>query len=448
MTRLVFQQFYLDCLSHASYLVGDRHTGRAVVVDPQRDIGGYLEAAQGLKIERVIETHVHADFVSGHLELAEATGAKISYGSKAQVDFPIEPLDDGARISLGEVELEIMHTPGHTPESLCVVIREHPDAPPYGVLTGDTLFIGDVGRPDLLGANGWSAEDLARALYRSTRERLLTLPDATRVFPAHGAGSACGKSLSTETSSTIGEQRTANYALAPMSEDEFVHAVCQGQTIAPMYFAFASHRNRENRPTFDESLPVPIVDSLAGVTVLDTRDPDDFSRGHVACAINVALDGRFADLTGQVLRFDEPIVLVCEPGRAEEARNRLARIGFDQVLGQWDQPGAVATWRLSPEEVEGSTARLLDVRGPGEIETAGAIPGAVLIPLPELVNRLGELDPDAPTIVYCAGGVRSSVAASVLRANGFTDVADLAGGFAAWLESRGEQPTTCMSESA
>lgn len=440
MTRLVFQQFYLDCLSHASYLIGDRRTGRAVVVDPQRDIGGYLDAARdaGLRIERVIETHVHADFLSGHLELAEAAGARISYGAAAQVDFPIEPLDDGARLSLGEVDLEIMHTPGHTPESICVVVREHPDEPPFGVLTGDTLFIGDVGRPDLLGANGWSAEDLARALYRSTRERLLTLPDATRVFPAHGAGSACGKNLSTETSSTIGAQRTANYALAPMSEDEFVHAVCDGQTIAPMYFAFASHRNRENRPTFDESLPVPVVDSLAGVTVLDTRHPDDFARGHVAGAINVGLDGRFADLTGQVLRFDEPIVLVCEAGRAEEARNRLARIGFDRVLGRWDQPGDVTTRRLSPAEVERATARVVDVRAAGEVESAGAIAGALHIPLPELLKRLDELAPAEPTVVYCAGGSRSSVAASVLRANGFTDVADLAGGFTAWLDARVE----------
>ncbi|SDH83138.1 Glyoxylase, beta-lactamase superfamily II [Actinokineospora alba] len=440
MTRLVFQQFYLDCLSHASYLVGDRHTGRAVVVDPQRDIGGYLDAARdaGLLIERVIETHVHADFLSGHLELAEATGARISYGSAAQVDFPIDPLDDGTRVSLGGVDLEIMHTPGHTPESICVVVREHPDAAPYGVLTGDTLFIGDVGRPDLLGANGWSAEDLARALYRSTRERLLTLPDATRVFPAHGAGSACGKSLSTETSSTIGEQRTANYALAPMSEDEFVHAVCDGQSIAPMYFAFASHRNRENRPTFHEDLPVPIVDSLDGVTVLDTRDPDDFARGHVAGAINVGLDGRFADLTGQVLRFDAPIVLVCEPGRAEEARNRLARIGFDRVLGRWDKPGDVTTRRLSPSDLESTTARLVDVRAAGEVESAGTIPGALHVPLTELLKRLDELDPAEPTVVYCAGGFRSSVAASVLRANGFTDVADLAGGYNAWRDARVE----------
>ncbi|MGH3864126.1 MBL fold metallo-hydrolase [Actinokineospora sp.] len=438
MTRLVFQQFYLDCLSHASYLIGDRHSGRAVVVDPQRDIGGYLEAAKGLRIERVIETHVHADFLSGHLELAEATGATISYGSAAKVDFPIEPLDDGARISLGKVELEIMHTPGHTPESICVVVREHPDEPPYGVLTGDTLFIGDVGRPDLLGANGWSAEDLARALYRSTRERLLTLPDATRVFPAHGAGSACGKSLSTDTTSTIGAQRATNYALAPMSEDEFVHAVCDGQSIAPMYFAFASHRNRENRPTFDETLPVPVVDTLDGVIVLDTRDPDDFARGHVAGAINVGLDGRFADLTGQVLRFDEPIVLVSEPGRAEEARNRLARIGFDRVLGRWDQPGDVTTRRVSPSELLRTTARVVDVRAAGEVESAGAIPRAVHIPLPELVKRLDELDPAEPTVVYCAGGFRSSVAASVLRANGFTDVADLAGGFTAWLDAQVE----------
>ncbi|CRK56034.1 Metallo-beta-lactamase family protein [Alloactinosynnema sp. L-07] len=439
MDNLVFQQYYLDCLSHASYLVGDRGTGRAVVVDPQRDIGGYLADADawGLKIELVVETHVHADFLSGHLELAEATGARIAYGAAAQVDFEIDRLTDGARLSLGEVELEIRHTPGHTPESICVVIREHArDAVPYGVLTGDTLFIGDVGRPDLLGAVGWSADQLARALFRSTRQRLLTLPDATRVFPAHGAGSACGKNLSSETTSTIGEQRATNYALAPMSEDDFVRAVCEGQTLAPMYFAYASHRNREARPTLHETDPVPALDALpAGVTVLDTRDPDAFAAGHLPGAINVGLGGRFAELVGQVLRAEDPIVLVCADGHAVEARNRLARIGFDQVVGEFTgSAGRLRARRVTAEELSTLDVRLVDVRGRGEVEVSGTISGALLLPLPELISRLDELDPVLPTVVFCAGGYRSSVAASVLRARGFADVADLSGGFSAWLD--------------
>ncbi|MCP9956200.1 MBL fold metallo-hydrolase [Streptomyces sudanensis] len=340
---LVFVRFYLDCLSHASYLVGDRTTGRAVVVDPRRDVNDYLSTAErhGLTIERVIETHVHADFLSGHLELAERTGARISYGSAAALDFDTDPLDDGEHLSLGEVDLEVLHTPGHTPESICLVVREHAgDAVPYGVLTGDTLFIGDVGRPDLLAARGRSAEDMARALYRSTRERLLTLPDDTRVHPAHGAGSACGKNLSTEPSSTIGEQRRGNHALADMTEDEFVSLVTGGQPAAPAYFAFTSERNRQARPLFDEDAPVPALTPAAflearagGATVLDTRDPEAFASAHLPGAVNVPLGGRFAELAGQVLDARSRIVLCGAPDTAREARNRLARIGFDHVLG-------------------------------------------------------------------------------------------------------------------
>ena len=344
---LLFKQYYLGCLSQASYLVGDRRSGRAVVVDPQRDIAQYLAdaAAEGVVIERVIETHVHADFLSGHLELAAATGARIAFGAAAQVEFPIDRLDDGERLSLGEVELEIRHTPGHTPESICIVIHAG-EQEPYGVLTGDTLFIGDVGRPDLLGAAGWAADDLARALYRATRTQLLTLPDATRVFPAHGAGSACGKSLSTETSSTIGEQRRTNYALAPMSEDAFVAAVCEGQSTAPSYFAHASQANRRAHPFLDETSPVAVLaDVPDGAVVIDTRDPRDFAAGHLDGAINVGLAGRFAEMAGEVVAADRDIVLVAEPDTATEARNRLARIGFDRVIGYL--PASTSLWTAS-----------------------------------------------------------------------------------------------------
>ncbi|GAA2966377.1 MBL fold metallo-hydrolase [Actinokineospora diospyrosa] len=438
-SNLVFAQYYTECLSQASYLVGDRRGRRAAVIDPRRDIGTYLADAKalGLRIEWVLETHVHADFLSGHLELAEATGAVIGYGSAAELDFPVHRLVDRRRISLGEVDLEVLHTPGHTPESICLVLREHADDEvPYGVLTGDTLFLGDVGRPDLLSSNGWSARELASALYRSTR-RLLELPDETRVFPGHGAGSACGKNLSTATIGTIGEQRRTNYALASTTEREFVRAVCAGQPTAPRYFAYAAGRNRASRPIFDEHDPVPEVSAVEGSVFLDTRDPEEFAAGHLPESVNVGLGGRYAEIAGTVLGAEDEIVLVCEPEQAMESRNRLARIGFDRVRG-YTRPQAVRrATRLSALELAlvASERQLVDVRGPGEVESSGTITGAVLIPLPELLARLDELDRDRPTVVFCAGGYRSSVAASTLRANGFADVADLAGGFSAWTDS-------------
>src|SRR3984957_5322403 len=293
---MIFTQHYLDCLSQASYLIGDERTGRAVVVDPRRDIDEYLNdaAEHGLRIERVVETHIHADFLSGHLELAEATGAVISYGKDADVEFPVEPLHDGQRISLGDVTLEILATPGHTPESICVVVYEHADDEvPYGVLTGDTMFVGDVGRPDLLAGTGLSTETLARALHESLHGKLLKLPDATRVFPAHGAGSACGKQLSNETSSTIGEQRRTNYALQLTDVDEFVAAITEGQAPQPRYFEFDSRRNREQRPLLDEN-PAPLLDiddvcehARAGAILLDTREQAAYASGHLRGAVNV-----------------------------------------------------------------------------------------------------------------------------------------------------------------
>jgi glyoxylase-like metal-dependent hydrolase (beta-lactamase superfamily II)/rhodanese-related sulfurtransferase len=453
---MIFQQYYLDCLSHASYLVGDETSGRAVVVDPQRDVAQYLAdaAAHGLVIERVIETHFHADFLSGHLELAAHTGAAISYGEHAEADFPIERLEHGRRLSLGDVVLEVRATPGHTPESISIVVWEHAgDAVPYGVVTGDTLFIGDVGRPDLLSSAGHGADELARLLYRSTREQLLTLPDATRVFPAHGAGSACGKQLSTETTSTIGEQRRTNYALAEMSEDEFVAIVTEGQPVAPLYFAFDARRNRERRDVLDEGAPPPplavsevIALQRGGAAVLDTRDAQEFAAGHLRGSIEVGLGGRFAEYAGDVLAPDQAIVLVCDPARALEAKVRLARIGFDRVVGRLDDPvqaflehpdAVERSSRITVEALEeqlghGADVQLLDVRNPAET-ARGTIGGAHLVPLAELLARVDELDSQLPTVVYCAGGYRSAIAASVLAARGFADVSDLLGGYDAWV---------------
>src|SRR5438105_401032 len=356
---MIFTQYYLDCLSHASYLIGDETSGRAAVVDPQRDVDAYLKdaATAGLRIDHVIETHFHADFLSGHLELAAAAGADICYGDAATADFPVRPLADGERISLGDIELEVRATPGHTPESISVVVYEHTgDDVPYGVLTGDTLFIGDVGRPDLLAGAGASPDEMARQLFRSVRERLLDLPDDTRVFPAHGAGSACGKNLSTATQSTISEQRATNHALAPMSDDDFVALVTEGQTTPPHYFAFDARRNREARPLLTEHDPPPALD-VDGVlarqrdsaVVLDTRDPADFAAGHLARSLNVGLHGRFAEYAGDVLRPDDEIVLVCDPGTELEAKVRLARIGFDGVVGHLADP--VLAFLTSPDAV-------------------------------------------------------------------------------------------------
>lgn len=458
---MFFRQYYLGCLSHASYLVGDEASGRAVVVDPQRDVRQYLADAEanGLRIERVIETHFHADFLSGHLELAGATGAAIAYGEAAagRAEFPIETLVDGQRLVLGEVVLEVRATPGHTPESISIVVYEQPGAPaPYGVLTGDTLFIGDVGRPDLLTSEGVSAEDLARQLYRSLHTKLLTLPDETRVFPAHGAGSACGKNLSTETVSTIGEQRRVNYALAPMDEAAFVAAVTEGQAAAPPYFSFSARRNMQLRPLLEEDLApdsLTVEETLAqqatGALLLDTRRPEEFALAHLRGAVNVGLEGRFAEYAGDVIGPDQAVVVIADGAEAAaEAKVRLGRIGFDRILGALSDPEAGFLQR--PELVEPSARitaaelasriedlpglQVVDVRNEGEARL-GMIPGATVVPLPRLLESLSALDTSAPTVVHCAGGYRSSIAASVLRAKGFEDVSDLIGGFGAWLSS-------------
>jgi glyoxylase-like metal-dependent hydrolase (beta-lactamase superfamily II)/rhodanese-related sulfurtransferase len=451
---MFFRQYQLECLSLFSYLVGDESTGRAVVVDPQRDVSQYLADAHahGLQIERVIDTHFHADFLSGHLELAAATGATISFGEGAHTDFPIETLADGRRLALGQVVLEIRATPGHTPESISVVIFERPDAEPWGVLTGDALFIGDVGRPDLLVSAGWTPEHLARRLYRSLRDRLLTLPDTTRVYPAHGAGSACGKSMSDSVVSTIGEQRATNYALAPMTEDAFVDVLTHGQSVAPLYFAFAADANRREHELLDDHERAPKLDwhavesaQRAGAVMIDGRAPEVFASGHVRGSINVSLDGRFAECAGDVARPGQPIVVVTDAGRESEAKVRLARIGFDDVRGALVDVEAVlaahpevaeTSRRLHAAEVamlrdEEPDLQIVDVRHPAE-QQGGIVPHAISIPLPSLQDRLDELDPNRLTLVYCAGGYRSSIAASFLRARGFEQVADMLGGFEAW----------------
>ena len=437
---MIFEQHYLECLSQASYFIGDESTGRAIVVDPRRDIAPYIASAveHGMTIE---------------LELAAATGASIAYGDVAEPEFEALKLGHGERISLGTVELEIRHTPGHTPESVSIVVFENSeDAVPYGVLTGDTMFIGDVGRPDLLSSKGVTKEELASSLYDSLHEQLLTLPDETRLYPGHGAGSACGKNLSTDTSCSIGTQRQTNYALQPMPKADFIDVVTQGQTAPPAYFSYDAALNKAIRPLFDENVtPPPMhLDTVlnaqrTGAIVLDSRSPEDYAAGHLAGSINVGLAGRYSEFVGGIITADSAIVLVTDEGLEAESTTRLARIGFDDVLGYLDAP--LQTFGSSPDNVVRSSRidvaaantalvddpnlQLIDVRQPGETAD-GVIQDARLIPLTQLSERIRELDPERPTLVYCAGGFRSMIASSKLEREGFTDVTDLLGGYAAW----------------
>ena len=453
-----FIQYYLDCLSHASYLIGDETTGRAVVVDPQRDVSQYVADAKeyGFTIDLVIETHFHADFLSGHLELAKATGAKIVFSSVAKPEFDFMPVEDGERYSLGDVMLEFRHTPGHTPESMSVVVYEHAgDQVPYGVLTGDTMFIGDVGRPDLLASIGFTREELADKLYDSLHDKLMTLPDATRVYPAHGAGSACGKNLSTELWSTLGDQKETNYALRAPDRPTFMQLVTEGQPPAPGYFVYDAILNRKDRELLDEAQMPPAMTYEqvreavdAGAMLVDGRTPEEFAQGHLRHAINIGLEGRYAEFAGSVVKPDVDIVLMTNPGQELEGKNRLARIGFDRVIGYLDAPEKVmfehqgdvqVASRLTAKAFGERAAQLtdlqlVDVRNPGEA-ALGMIKGAVNIPVGQLPGRVNELDPAKPTVVYCAGGYRSSVAASLLREMGFADVSDVLGGYDAWTQA-------------
>ncbi|WAL69227.1 rhodanese-like domain-containing protein [Amycolatopsis cynarae] len=453
---MFFAQYYLDCLSQASYLVADETTGRAVVVDPRRDVSEYLAEAEerGFTIEAVINTHFHADFLAGHLELAARTGAWIGYGQRADAEYPIRKLADGERISLGDVTLQIMETPGHTPESISILVYEHAgDEVAYGVLTGDALFIGDVGRPDLLASVGVTADELGRMLYDSVQHKLMALPDDVRVFPAHGAGSACGKNLSTERQSTIGMQRLTNYACAPMSEDEFVAVVTAGQPVAPGYFVYDATLNRKEHELFDPAAaagpltPGELLDRrAAGAVVVDGRDPQEFAAGHLRGSVNVPADGRFAEQAGTVVRPGEEVVVIAPAGREEELVTRLARIGFDRVAGylrdaeaalpgladEMTPASRVTADRLRAELDGERPPAVVDVRSAAEREE-GRIEGSVHIPLAELRDRIGEIPADRPVVVHCAGGLRSSIGASLLRHQGLADVSDLLGGYGAWL---------------
>lgn len=455
---MIFKQFYLNCLAHASYLIGDEETSTAVVVDPQRDTDRYLAfaAEQGLQIKHVFLTHLHADFLAGHLELRNRVGATIYLGRAAKAGYAFRPMGDGDKLEFGRVRLEIMETPGHTPESISILVydRNASETQPYAVLTGDTLFIGDVGRPDLRASLGWSAVELGGMLFDSLHTKLLGLPDQSLVYPAHGAGSLCGKALSKETFSTLGEQRRMNYALQPMSKEAFIKVVTADQPDAPAYFTYDAVRNSEERPTLEQALakemnPLTLDAVLElqakGAQILDTRDPDEFGAAHLASSINIGLGGQYATWAGTILNHKDPIVIIAAARREQESAVRLGRIGFDHVAGYLQnglnalqsRPGLVAfTERLSPQFAAeilqgGQPPVAVDVRAPRERESK-RIEGSVSLPLNRLMEHCQTLPKDRPLLVFCAGGYRSSIAASLLKRRGFEPVAEIAGGIAAW----------------
>ena len=453
MKPVQVERFYLGCLAHASYMVASE--GVAAVIDPQRDVDIYLEAAAGAgcRIEHIIETHLHADFVSGHRELAERTGARIYLGAGSGSEFPHVAVRDGDEIQFGSCALRFLQTPGHTMESVCIVMTDlGQPGRPRTVFTGDTLFIGDVGRPDLSPTH--TVEELAALLYQSLHGKLLTLPDDTEVLPAHGAGSLCGRQMSAESSSTIGKQRQTNYALLARSSGEFVHLLTDNLPVRPEYFAREVDLNRRGAAPLSELpqlSPLGATDVLQlqteGAVVVDTRPSMQFAVAHVPGSVHIALTGQYASWAARILGLDTRLIIVGEdPDHVRESQLRLARVGVENVVGSladgvtgWIKNGFPLEYIpqitvqdfLELREQEGDRIAVLDVREPGEV-SAGAIDGSVRIPLGQLQSRLDELDRRKLLVVHCKSGYRSSIATSVLRRAGFHDIANLIGGFDAW----------------
>lgn len=448
---MYFEQFYLACLSHASYMIASE--GEGAVIDPQRDIGIYIDEAakQGFQIRHIIETHLHADFVSGHRELAERTGAKIYLGSKAGAQFPHVPVGDGDELTLGSVKLKFLETPGHTIESISIVCDASASDDPI-VFTGDTLFIGDVGRPDL--APDLTPQQLAGMLYDSLHEKLLKLPGNTRVYPAHGAGSLCGRQMSSERSSTIGKQRATNYALLAPSKETFVQLLTSELPQRPGYFAQEVEINRAGAAALTDLPPLAALSpeqvlekQRAGAVVLDSRPPIHFAVAHIPGSLQIGLSGQFASWAGIVLGLNHELILVGEDEEhVKETRLRLARVGIENVSGYLD--GGIASWiRAGCEPVfiphveahelrklieeDPGYLQLIDVRKPAEFES-GHIPGALMRPVDQLVHVV-DVDLERPVAVYCKSGYRSSIASSLLERAGVKQVINLIGGYDAWI---------------
>ena len=451
MSGVKIERYYLGCLAHASYMVGSG--GVAAVIDPQRDVDLYIEAAAklGWKIEHVIESHLHADFVSGHHELAERTGAKIYIGAQADVLFDHVAVRDGDAIRFGDCEMSFLETPGHTLESVCVLMKDLSEPTKAGVLfTGDTLFAGDVGRPDLSPSH--TPQELAGILYDSLHAKVMTLPDETEIYPAHGAGSLCGRQLSSESSSTIGRQKQTNYALLARSKEEFVSLLTDQMPTRPEYFARDVDMNRRGAVALSE---LPVLEAYRaeqvielqskGALVVDTRPSLEFAVAHVPGSVHIALTGQYASWAARILGLDRKLILLAEDEEhVRESQLRLARVGVENVAGYlkdgvigWIRDGKVLEYipQLSAQEFQELRAkepvRVLDVREAGERE-AGSIEGSQWIPLGELEARMGEISKDGLLVVHCKGGYRSSIATSLLRRGGFEDIANLIGGYDAW----------------
>ena len=439
-----FKQFYLGCLSHASYYIGSN--GEAAIIDPQRDVQQYIDEAakHGQKVKYVIETHSHADFVSGHLELAEKTGAEIVYGQRANTKFPTLKVSDGDVLNVGSIGLTFRETPGHTPEGITIIAKNGDG--PLMAFTGDTLFIGDVGRPDLVGSKGFTAEQMREMLYDSLHEKILTLPDETEIYPAHGAGSLCGKSLSKETWSTLGEQRRSNYALQPMTKQEFVKLVAADQPEVPMYFPKSAAKNLEGSSSLD-AIERPREFSTDDITgfdgiVIDIRQNFEYGAGHVPSSINIGLGGQFASWAGTLISVGTPMAIVASnQEQVYEAVMRLARVGhetvkgyclFSDFKGELKQIEQVSVEDVSDLAKTAGGIQFVDVRRISEYNSGHAV-GTKNISLDKLSADFDKLDPSAPTYVICQGGYRSSIGCGILENAGFSTIYNVTGGTAAWI---------------
>ena len=448
------EQIYTGCLAQGAYFISSN--GEAAVIDPLREVAPYIEKAkrEKVKIKYVFETHFHADFVSGHIDLAEKTGAEIIYGPEANTGFKAHIAYDGEVFQLGDVTIKVLHTPGHTMESSCYLLSDK-NGKEVALFSGDTLFIGDVGRPDLAQNGSITQDDLAGILFDSLRTKIMTLPDAVTVYPAHGAGSACGKSMSKETSDSLGNQKRFNYALrADMTKEEFISEVTSGLTEPPQYFPENVKMNRDGYESIDtvlergdQALSPDAFEAKAnstGALILDTRKPEDFARGFIPNSINIGIDGGFAPWVGALIPdLKHPILLVTEPGREEEVVTRLARVGYDYAIGYLN--GGFAVWEKAGKEVDSVTSlsadefaerynagnvKVIDVRKPDEF-TSGHVKGAENIALDTINDNMSALSKNETLYVHCAGGYRSMIAASILKARGFDDVVNIEGGFGA-----------------
>lgn len=467
---MVVEQLYTKCLSEAAYFIASN--GEAAVVDPLRDVDEYIRKAEemGVKIKYIFETHFHADFVSGHLELSQRTGAPIIYGPNTETKFDVHVAADGEEFSVGNLKIKVMHTPGHTLESTSYLLYNE-EGKPHCVFTGDTLFVGDVGRPDLFSGN-MSKEELAGMMYESLNDKIKTLADDVIVFPAHGPGSSCGKNLGAETYSTVGQQKATNYALQDMTKEEFIKAVTDGLSTPPAYFPLNAKINKEGYESMDALMRIAMTGFTVPelkeklkeeVVLLDTRPATVFTQAFIPGAISIGLEGRFAEWAGSLLPFDQPLVLVTEPGKEEETVIRLARVGFENVQGYLE--GGIDAWINAGEKVDmiidiepdelamdmphDNKLEVLDVRKESEYD-AGHVKGATNAPLDSLrdIFNIALISSESNLYVHCAGGYRSVIAASLLKRQGYHNLRNILGGFAKMKDQKGLKIVSTEKENA